>query len=136
MNEYKNKNEAILTGKIYRNQLVPTKSGASFVSGSMMTSRKDKKTDQWLNSYFNVKFFGDVALNVSLIPEKSKIEVKGKMTTDEYTCKKTGEKRQSFSILAFSFILVDQAKEEAVKKQQDAISYQVDIDTTVDDIPF
>lgn len=101
-------NEVKLSGKLVNPKYMVTNSGTEYFTGALMTSRKDKKTNQWINDFFNIKAFKNTAIDLNQVDEKSKIEVVGKLSKDSWTDKKTGEKKEGVHIMVFSFTLGEQ----------------------------
>lgn len=105
-------NEVKLGGKLCNLKKITTKSGLEMTTGSIAKTRKDKKTEQWFTSFFNFKSFGNIALDLAQVPDKSKIAIEGWLGQDEYEDKKTGEKRTNNYIMVKSFVV------EGIKEQE------------------
>jgi single-stranded DNA-binding protein len=140
MSDYKN--EVTLTGKLVNPKFINTKSGVPFFSGALMTARRDKRTDQWINSFFNIKAFKEVAESLDGLvkrSEKPKITVKGKLASDEYQDVR-GEKKRTFEILVFEYevnqLTNEQGNKVDTKAVEDIKAYDLGKQIDIDDIPF
>lgn len=98
-------NEVKLGGRLCNVRVVPTKTGVKFTTATIMTARKDKKTEQWINSFYNVKCFGNIAADLAAVPDKSKVLVDGYLGQDQYTDNKTREKKSNTYIMVKSFVV-------------------------------
>lgn len=130
-------NELKIKGKIFVNESIVTKTGMEIFSGSLMLSRKDKKTDQWLNSFVPVEAFGTSALEFKKLTNKSTIIITGKLGADEYTDKKDGSKKTSIYIMAFSYEFMSEPFKADPKAVEDVKAYKLEENLNIiDDIPF
>lgn len=140
MSENANKNEVILTGKLVNHKTIPTKTGTSFFTASIMTARKDARTGQWINSFFPIKAFKEVANELAAAAEryiKPKVTVKGKLSCDEYKDKE-GNKKSKIDIMVFSFEVVQTTNEQGNKVDKEAVEdvAQYNLKSQIDDIPW
>lgn len=124
-------NELKINGTLIKIKKIPTKTGISFTTATLCTSRKDKKTGQWLNSYYNVKSFNTIADEMGAIEEKTKVLIDGYLGQDQYMDEKTGDKRSNTYIMVKSFII-----EETKEKTPDKKDEQKTNDFTDSDIPW
>lgn len=129
-------NELKIKGKLFINEPVKTKTGMNIFSGSLMLSRKDKKTDQWLNSFVPVKAFNEAALHLMNVEHKSTVILTGKLGVDDYTDKKTGDKKTQIYILAFSYELVKAGFKVDKEAVDDVKAYDLGKIIDDSDIPF
>ena len=141
-----NKNEVVLTGRLKEFKFITTANGTEVFSGSLGTSRMDKKTNQWINSYFKIKAFKTTAIDLHSTfinctnQKKLKVTVKGKLSSDSYT-DKTGKKVEAVEIMVFSFEKVEESEQGFVtsaKAVEDVKSYNLKDNLKDDDftIPF
>lgn len=141
MSDYKN--EVTLSGKLLNHKTIETKTGAKIFSASLQTARFDKTKNQWLNSYFNIKAFKDIAdklFTTATMYDKPKITVKGKLSSDEYK-DKDGNKRQSFEIIVFDYEILQttntQGNKVDAKAVEDVKAYELSKQISDDfDCPF
>lgn len=95
-------------------ELKSSTSGTSYLSNSVACDRKygEKKTD-----FFNIKAFGKTAEAMDKFLHKgSKIFVEGDLQIDEYT-DKTGNKRQTISIVVTSWEFAESKGESKEEKK-------------------
>lgn len=120
-------NDLTISGKIMQIKQIETKTGTSMTTAALMSARKNKKTDEWINEFRNVKAFGAVAQSLNDIPDKTKIIVNGRWGQDQYTDKE-GRNR------TVDYILINSFEVEAKKEEQ---NFQTKMDIKNDgDIPF
>ena len=95
-------------------ELKSSQNGTSYLSNSVACDRKygEKKTD-----FFNIKAFGKTAEAMDKFLHKgSKIFVEGDLQIDEYT-DKTGNKRQTVSIVVTSWEFAESKGESKEEKK-------------------
>ena len=109
-------NELKINGRVTNIKKVETKTGTSFTTATLVTARKDKKTDSWINNYFNLKCFNTVADEMSRVKEKTRILLDGKLNQENYT-DKNGEKKSTVNIMVKSFIIEEVNKDPFVEEQ-------------------
>lgn len=93
-------------------------------SAQVSTSHKDTRTNEWVNSYWFIRFVKDAAEKAKTLVEKDRILVKAGDLNIENIYKKDGEEKKS-SLILTAFNFEKQEKKSASTKA-----------TSDDELPF
>jgi len=89
-------------------------------------SKKDKRTDEWKSSFFNLLVFEALPL-----PKGTRLEVTGYIEVDQY--EKDGVRRDSVNIIATDVKVLDEYKPQGGQQPAKDYPNKAGFD---DDIPF
>ena len=132
------------TGNLGRDFHVTTTSGGMTIAKSSLGVRrdfKDKQTGKYETDWIPLTVFGKTAEIMSQnLSKGSKIEVVGKLQTNNYT-DKDGNKRTSYDVIVNSFGFLDSANDKPKTQNKpvddDPFENNPDtIDISDDDLPF
>ena len=129
-------NLTAFTGNLGRDFDIIDAGGTTIAKNVLAVRRdfKDKKTGQYETDWIPLTVFGKTAeiMNQHL-GKGSKIEVVGKLQTNNYT-DKDGNKRTSYDVIVNSFGFLDSASDKP--KKQESRFEEESIDITSEDLPF
>lgn len=114
------KDNTVIHGFLSKPELKYAKTGLEIFEGSLRKPRRDKKKNDWINGWLDVVAYGSVALELSMVPEKTLIQVtESKIDLNPYT-DKNGNKVQKIKCLINKFYIVEKIGEEKpVKSEQE-----------------
>lgn len=126
------------TGFLGRDFDIIDASGTTIAKNVLAVRRdfKDKKTGEYETDWIPLTAFGKTAeiMNQHL-GKGSKIEVVGKLQTNNYTDKE-GNKRTSYDVIVNSFGFLDSASDNPKKQESSFQPKDDNIDITSEDLPF
>ena len=140
MSNISNMNELKINGRILNIKRVDNKT-IDIITASLMVPKKDKKTEKWVNKFFNFKAFGTTAIELLRVEPKSKILLDGYLDQEIYMNKEGKEVRKD-CIVVKSFIVEEVATPFTANKEaiEDVKAYdlskQLDDDSDPFGIPF
>jgi hypothetical protein len=79
-------------------QVYKIENKGNYVTGTLRTSKKDKKTDEWVSEFYNAKFAGNCKDQAAKLADKDKITI-GKAILES----RTYEKKTYISVIVFEF---------------------------------
>lgn len=131
-------NEVKLSGKLCNPIFKTTATGTDIFEGAIVVSRKDKKTNQWLNGFMPIVAFKQQAVDLKAVGSGSIIEItSGKISVDAYK-DKNGDHKQKIAVMIFEFAVKEHKAFTAHPKAVDDVK-AYDLGRTMneaDDIPF
>lgn len=110
--------QVILVGRLTRDvELRTTSSGKSVASASLVTSKKFKKDEQWIeqSEFHNLVIWQGSENFAKYLKKGSKVQVIGELKTDMF--EKEGQKHYNTKIIVNQFLFLDSATQDSKHKE-------------------
>lgn len=131
-----NINQVYILGRLTKDpevkEINPKSKVATF---RLAVNRNVKKGDEWVEkpTYIDCEGWGELANRVeSSVKKGTRVLVRGRLESDEWTHKDTGEKRSKLKIYIHELQLVDKANKEATA----GVPGEGNAAEGIDDLPF
>jgi hypothetical protein len=79
-------------------QVYKVENKGNYVTGTLRTSKKDKKTDEWVSEFYNAKFVGNCKDQAARLADKDKVTISKAILES-----RTYEKKTYISVIVFEF---------------------------------
>jgi single-strand DNA-binding protein len=133
-------NSVVISGNNVRDiELRFLQSGKALANFSVAVSQGKNKDDEWESAFFDCQAWGQLAENIAeSVTKGSKVIVVGKLITDSWKDKETGENRYKVKINAFQVGVDLSFARAVVMKNEKPSPEQIgeDAEFTDEDIPF